>query len=180
MTASGFNVFETAIGPCGLAWAEQGIVGVQLPELDRDVTRRRLHRRFPNFHESCPPAEIQVTRDSIVALLQGQPQDLTAAVLDMRAVTPFRRAVYAAARTIARGTTLTYGALATRIGEPGSARAVGQALGCNPFPIIVPCHRVLAAGGKAGGFTAQGGVSTKLRMLALEGTNMSPQLVIAL
>lgn len=174
MTASGICVFETAIGHCGLAWAERGIVGVQLPESDREATRSRCLERFPDFSETRVPAEIRAVRDGIIALLKGRPQDLTDVVLDMHAVTPFRRKVYVAARAIARGETLTYGELAALLGTPGSARAVGQALGCNPFPIIVPCHRVLAAGGKAGGFTAQGGVSTKLRMLALEGISMAP------
>ena len=86
----------------------------------------------------------------------------------MEGVPPFHRRVYEAAREIPPGDTLSYGAIANRIGSPGSARAVGQALGRNPFAIVVPCHRVVAANGKLGGFSANGGVTTKANLLALE------------
>jgi methylated-DNA-[protein]-cysteine S-methyltransferase len=106
--------------------------------------------------------------DGIVALLGGEPADLTAVPLDMERLPAFQRAVYEIARTIPPGDTLTYGEIAARLGDPGTARAVGQALGSNPFPIVVPCHRVLAAGGRLGGFSAHGGTATKLRLLTLE------------
>jgi O-6-methylguanine DNA methyltransferase len=166
--ASGFAIFGTALGSCGIAWGERGIVGVQLPEGSEGETRTTLVRRFPDARELRPPARVRNALDGIVALLRGEPSDLSSVVLDMSAVPAFHRRVYEAAREIPRGTTLTYGELASRIGTPGAARAVGQALGRNPFVIVVPCHRVLAAGGKPGGFTARGGVATKLRLLAIE------------
>ncbi|MGH6852502.1 MAG: methylated-DNA--[protein]-cysteine S-methyltransferase, partial [Methylocella sp.] len=113
--------------------------------------------------------EVERVRDSIVAYLRGEPGDLSSVLLDMDLVPPFHRRVYAAARGIPRGATMTYGALAARAGDAGSARAVGQALARNPFALIVPCHRVVAAGGGIGGFSANGGIAAKLRLLAIEG-----------
>jgi methylated-DNA-[protein]-cysteine S-methyltransferase len=167
-SALAFALFDTPIGRCGIAWGPRGVVGVQLPERGEPETRARLRQRFPDAREAPPPAEVQRALDGIAALLRGDPCDLTAVPLDMTAVPPFHQRVYAMARSIDRGTTLSYGEIATRLGAPGSARAVGQALGRNPFAVIVPCHRVLAAGGKVGGFSATGGITTKLRMLALE------------
>ncbi len=106
--------------------------------------------------------------DGIVALLHGEAGDLSAIELDMDGVPPFHRRVYALARTIAPGETMSYGEIAAQLGAAGSARAVGQALARNPFAIVVPCHRVLAAGGKVGGFSANGGTTTKLRLLSIE------------
>jgi methylated-DNA-[protein]-cysteine S-methyltransferase len=111
---------------------------------------------------------VQLAIDNIVALLCGEPSDLSAIALDMEGLAPFHRRVYEVARTIPPGKTLPYGEVAARAGAPGAARAVGQALGHNPFPIIVPCHRVVSAGGKIGGFSAHGGTATKRRMLAIE------------
>lgn len=165
----GCALFETAIGTCGIAWGSGGVVGVQLPETGASETRRRLLRRFPDARELPPPPDVQQTTDGIVALLRGEPSDLTSAVLDMEQVPPFNRRVYEVARTIPPGSTLTYGEIAARLGERRLAREVGQALGQNPFAIVVPCHRVVAAGGKTGGFSARGGIKTKLRMLAIEG-----------
>jgi methylated-DNA-[protein]-cysteine S-methyltransferase len=165
----GFAVFETAIGACGIAWGPRGIVGVHLPEREASETRRRLSRRFPDARELPPPPDVKQAVDGIVALLRGEPADLTSVTLDMAEVPPFNRRVYEVARTIRPGSTLTYGEIATRLGDRLLARDVGQALGQNPFSIVVPCHRVVAAGGKTGGFSARGGVRTKLRMLAIEG-----------
>ena len=178
MSAVGFTLFETAIGHCGVAWSDRGIVGVQLPELGIRETRVRLQRRFPSARESAPPPNVRSARDAIVALLAGGKTDLSAIALDMEQVPPFHRRVYEAARTIPPGGTLTYGDIAAMLGEPGAARAVGQALGRNPFAIVVPCHRVLAAGGKMGGFSANGGVSTKQRLLSIEGVETRPQLAL--
>jgi methylated-DNA-[protein]-cysteine S-methyltransferase len=169
MTAYGFTLFETAIGHCGAAWGERGIVGVQLPEAGVVETRERMLHRFPTAAESAPPAEVQIALDEIIALLDGAPSDLSTIALDMHAVPPFHRRVYEFARAIPPGKTLSYGDIAAQLGARGAARAVGQALGHNPFPIVVPCHRVLAAGGRIGGFSAHGGTATKLRMLAIEG-----------
>lgn len=175
--ARGFALFETALGTCGIAWGPGGIVGVQLPEREDAEIRRRLKRRFPEARESAPPPAVQRAIDGIVALLRGEATDLTPIVLDMARVPAFDRRVYEVARTIPSGSTLTYGEIAGRLGERRMAREVGQALSQNPFAIVVPCHRVVAAGGKTGGFSARGGVKTKLRMLAIEGAtapNMLP------
>ncbi len=171
MSARGFALFETTIGPCGVAWSPRGIVGVQLPESGEPATRARLARRFPDAREATPPPEVRQAVAGISALLQGEKLDLSRVALDMEHVPPFHRRVYEAARAIPPGVTLSYGEIAARLGAPGSARAVGQALGRNPFAIVVPCHRVVAAGGRAGGFSANGGVATKLRLLAIEGAH---------
>ena len=171
MNALGFSIFETAIGACGVAWSARGIVGVQLPEAGEIHTRARLARRFPGTGERGPPAAIQAAIAAMTALLAGELENLAEVELDLDGVEPFHRQVYAIARSIPPGSTLTYGEIAARVGDPGAARAVGQALGKNPFPIVVPCHRVLAAGGKTGGFSATGGVDAKLRMLQIEGAH---------
>jgi len=173
MMASGFALFDTAIGRCGIAWGGHGVTGVQLPEAGEPETRARMLQRFPAAGEAPPPPEIEQAIERIMALLCGASSDLSAVALDMEHVPAFHRRVYEIARTIPPGMTLSYGDIAARVGAPGAARAVGQALGRNPFPIVVPCHRVLAAGGKIGGFSAQGGVITKRRMLAIEGARLN-------
>jgi methylated-DNA-[protein]-cysteine S-methyltransferase len=168
----GVALFPTPIGTCGIGWdGDAAITGVQLPEANESLTRDRLRRRCPGVREASPPPPVQEVIERIGRLLQGEPVDLAAVPLMLAAVPDFNRRVYEVARTIPPGRTLTYGEIAVRLGERSMARAVGQALGANPFPIIVPCHRVVAAGGKNGGFSATGGVRTKLRMLALEGAN---------
>jgi len=177
MTASGFALFDTAIGRCGIAWGARGICGVHLPEATPSATLRRMRLRYPEVDErasrsptggSPPPAMVLRAVDRIVTLLRGETSSLEQIALDMTFVPAFHRRVYELARTIPPGRTLSYGEVASRIGSPGAARAVGQALGKNPFAIVVPCHRVLAAGGKPGGFSASGGVDTKLKMLRIE------------
>jgi methylated-DNA-[protein]-cysteine S-methyltransferase len=168
MVAQGFALFDTAIGRCGIAWSERGVVGVQLPEARPAATRVRLLKRFPGAAEAEPPRAVAGAVEDIARLLRGEPAQLSAIELDMSAVPEFHRNVYQAARAIGPGKTLSYGELASKLGAPGLARAVGQALGRNPFAIIVPCHRVLAADGKLGSFSANGGVTTKLKLLALE------------
>jgi methylated-DNA-[protein]-cysteine S-methyltransferase len=164
-----FAFFDTAVGRCGIAWGERGIVAVLLPEKNEAAARARLARRFPEGREAEPTPEIGRTLDAIGALLAGAARNLADVALDMEGVPDFHRRVYEVARTIRPGSTLSYGEIAKRIGEPGAARDVGEALGRNPFPIVVPCHRVLAAGGKLGGFSARGGVATKLKLLDIEG-----------
>jgi methylated-DNA-[protein]-cysteine S-methyltransferase len=173
MTTPGFALFDTAIGACGIAWGERGLVGVQLPEASEARTRARMRRRFPGAPEAPPPPSVQRAIEGIVQLLQGDAIDLAAVALDMAGVPSFDRRVYEVARTIPTGATLSYGDIATRLSAPGEARAVGQALGQNPFPLVVPCHRVLGAGGKVGGFSANGGIATKLRLLSIEGARTS-------
>ena len=141
-----------------VAWGPRGIACIQLPGGNEQTTRARVLQRFPRAREAAPPSEVARARDFIVAYLHGEPGDLSSVLLDMDRVPPFHRRVYEAARSIPRGTTMTYGALAARAGAAGSARAVGQALARNPFAIVVPCHRVVAAGGRIGGFSANGGV----------------------
>ncbi len=173
--SNGFALFETAIGKCGIAWNPRGIAGVQLPEGADAKTRARMARRFPAAQESAPPADVQQALSGITALLAGNPADLSVIALDMDGQPPFHQRVYEVARSIPPGETRTYGDIAKALGLPGSARAVGQALGRNPFAIVVPCHRVLAAGSKAGGFSANGGVVTKLKMLAIESKCGDPE-----
>ncbi len=172
MSAQEFALFDTAVGYCGIAWSARGVLGVQLPELSEAATRTRLQRRYPDAREASPSGSVQETIDDIVALLDGDARDLSAVVLDMEGVPQFNQCVYAVARTISFGATLSYGEIAAQLGDRGAAREVGEALGQNPFPIIVPCHRVMAAGGKLGGFSAAGGVTTKLRLLNIEGAQV--------
>jgi methylated-DNA-[protein]-cysteine S-methyltransferase len=169
MTADGFALFATAIGSCGIAWRASGIVGTQLPEGTDAQTRARLVSRFPKAAESVPPQGIQDAIDDIVALLRGDAGDLADIPLDMDGVADFDVRVYDETRAIPPGKTLSYGEVSARLGLPGAAQAVGQALGRNPFAIIVPCHRVLAADGKMHGFSAGGGITTKRRILVIEG-----------
>jgi methylated-DNA-[protein]-cysteine S-methyltransferase len=165
---TGYAVFETAIGACGIAWGDLGLTGVWLPEANEEALRARIRRRVAGAVEAAPPTAVQRAIDDIVALLGGEPRDLLDVALDLRAIPAFHRRVYDIARHIAPGATLSYGEVAQRLGEPGAARAVGQALGRNPFPIVVPCHRVLAAHAGSGGFSAPGGVATKLKLLTIE------------
>ena len=169
MNAPGFTLFDTPIGRCALVWGGHGLLGVALPAANDAATRHRLARHFQLAREAPAPAEVEHTITRIVAVLNGMPDDLADVLIDLAGVPAFDRRVYAVARSILPGATLTYGEVALRLGEPHAARAVGQALGANPFPIVVPCHRVLAAGGKAGGFSAPGGLRTKLRLLQIEG-----------
>jgi methylated-DNA-[protein]-cysteine S-methyltransferase len=166
--AAFYTLFETSIGLCGLAWNERGVIGFQLPEDDGSRTRSRIARRFPEGCEAPPPPEIQGVIADVTALLRGEARDLSTVPLDMERVPDFDRRIYEAARTIPPGRVLTYGEIASRLGI-NNARAIGQALGRNPFAVIVPCHRVVAAGGKLGGFSANGGSMTKRRLLAIEG-----------
>jgi methylated-DNA-[protein]-cysteine S-methyltransferase len=168
MPEQGFTVFDTALGACGVAWNERGLTRVLLPDGSKEKIRSRLQRQFPRSRDADPPAHIVRGIADIVALMQGEPRDLGYVALDMSAVPDFNRKVFDIARTIPAGQTLTYGEIATRLGDKSLARDVGAALGQNPFPIVVPCHRVLAASGKTGGFSAPGGVTTKMRMLSIE------------
>jgi methylated-DNA-[protein]-cysteine S-methyltransferase len=178
MTGYCFAIFETAIGACGIVWGPRGINGVQLPMGSEAKTRSRIVQRYADLAEAEPPVEVERAIEGIVELLAGKPNDLRDVVLDLDGVPEFHRGVYDIARDIPPGKTLTYGDIAKRLGGVELSRDVGQALGRNPCPIVVPCHRVLAAGGKPGGFSANGGVVTKLKMLAIEGAvvNHTPSL----
>jgi methylated-DNA-[protein]-cysteine S-methyltransferase len=165
---TGLALFDTDIGRCGVAWGDRGLLGVQLPEATDAKTLSRLAPKAPGAREAAMPDDIRQACDAMAKLLQGEPKDLSFIAVDMEQVPAFNRSVYDIARTIAPGETLTYGDIATRLGDKLLSRAVGKALGGNPFPIVIPCHRVLAANGKTGGFSANGGVATKFRMLAIE------------
>lgn len=167
-TATGFAVFGTPIGACGIAWSENAIAGVLLPDGDAAHLRAKLRRLHPGAEEGEPPPMADEAIARIRGLLEGGRDDLADLPLDMSEVPAFHRAVYEVARAIPPGRTMTYGEVARAIGEPGASRAVGQALGHNPFAPVVPCHRVLAAENRSGGFSAAGGVSTKLKMLEIE------------
>jgi methylated-DNA-[protein]-cysteine S-methyltransferase len=172
---TGYALFDTAIGRCGLAWGDAGIKALQLPEESEQLTRERLTRHLDDLQETPPPQGIQRVIDAIVALTEGADTDLTQVPLDTAGISPYNLRLYEAIRAIPPGATRTYGEIAADLGEPGAARAVGRAMGHNPWPIIVPCHRVVAAGGKTGGFSAYGGVSTKLRLLAIEQAHRSTE-----
>ncbi len=177
MLLAGFALFDTAIGPCGVVWGPHGIRAVHLPEETEAQTRLRVLQRFPEAHETLPVLAAQQAIDQIAALLRGEPRDLRTLQLDYTGLSAFYRQVYTAARAIPVGQTSTYGALAAELGDKGAARAVGQALGRNPFAIVVPCHRVLAAGGKIGGFSANGGTITKRLLLQIERVQPAPALM---
>jgi methylated-DNA-[protein]-cysteine S-methyltransferase len=165
--AAFYALFETSIGLCGLAWNDRGVIGFQLPEDDVSRTRSRIAKRFPGIVEAPPPPHVQGIVADVTALLRGEARDLSAVPLDMEGVSEFDRRVYEIARSIPPGRVLTYGEVASRLGI-NNARAIGQSLGRNPIAVIVPCHRVVAADGRLGGFSANGGASTKRRLLAIE------------
>ncbi|MEU3275343.1 methylated-DNA--[protein]-cysteine S-methyltransferase [Saccharomonospora sp. NPDC006951] len=168
----GFAVFETVLGHCALVWCGEVVIGSQLPEATPSRAREAVRARFPDAREQAPPAAVRQAVLGVTALLRGERTDLSGVPLALDRVPPFHRRVYEVTLGIPAGSTMTYGQVATELGDPGSARAVGQALGNNPFAPIVPCHRVLAAGGKAGGFSATGGLGTKRRLLDAEGYHL--------
>jgi methylated-DNA-[protein]-cysteine S-methyltransferase len=169
----GLTLFDTAVGRCGTAWSPDALVAVQLPGVDDRATSAALVRHLPRLAPvvdvADAPTHAREAIERMVALLDGAVDDLRSIVLDLAPLAPFERAVYDATRRIDPGTTSTYGTIARDIGQPGAARAVGRALGHNPFPIVVPCHRVLTSTGGTGGFSAPGGTRTKLQILAIEG-----------
>ena len=170
MTALRYHRFDTPLGRCGIAWTDAGVARVQLPEQDDRRAVESLERRGAVPAE--PPAGIAATIHDVARHFGGDLRDFSGVALDLSGVADFARRVYAAARRVPAGRTATYGEIAAEIGAPGEARAVGQALGANPIPLIVPCHRVVAASGGIGGFSAPGGALTKTRLLALEGVGL--------
>jgi methylated-DNA-[protein]-cysteine S-methyltransferase len=168
MASTSYARFDTPIGDCAILWRGERIIGTLLPvgitERFTDVVKRRAR----DAAEAEPPPHVQQIIDDIVALLSGEARDLRDVELDMGGIGAFEGKVYAIARNIPPGETLTYGEIAKQLGDVALSRGVGQALGRNPFPIIIPCHRILAAGGKTGGFSAPGGVDTKFKILEIE------------
>lgn len=170
---SHYVVFDTAIGAIGLAWNDRGVTRLQLPAEDRGATERRMQKAARAWTGNPPQPIAQLIAD-IRRAATGRAVDFSSVAVDLTPVTdPFYRKVYDALRKIGWGETATYGELARRAGstEPEAAREVGQAMGRNPVPVIIPCHRVLASGNKIGGFSAPGGASTKEKLLALEGVH---------
>jgi len=174
--------FPTAIGGCAIAWSGARLVATHLPERNEAETKAKLAARVGGAIAADPPATIAAAIDAITALLAGEAVDLSFIECDFGALDPFNIRVYEITRAIPPGETLTYGEIAKRLGNKLLAQAVGHALGRNPFPIIVPCHRVLGANGRLTGFSANGGVETKLRMLEIEGARIgeAPSLFDAL
>ena len=169
-------MFDTALSTCGVVWSRAGISGVQLPEADRAATDRRLRRRFPAALLTAElPIDVASAVSAMTRLLATGDVDLGFVTIDVAEASEFHRKVWDVSRGIPPGSTMTYGEVAVAVGEPGAARAVGQAMGFNPCPIIVPCHRVVAADGRPGGFSAGGGAVTKMKMLAIEGASIAAQ-----
>jgi methylated-DNA-[protein]-cysteine S-methyltransferase len=173
MTPERFFIFETAGGHCGIAWNHVGITCLRLPAPSRDMAERIMQRHAPDAEPVAPASRVAETVGAVQRYFEGTPTDFSTVVLDLSDESELFRRIYAAARAIGWGRTTTYGALAKEIGAgPEAARAVGQAMAKNPVGLIIPCHRVLAAGSQLGGFSAPGGSSSKLRMLALEGVQV--------
>jgi len=169
MAGRAYSIFDTGIGRCGIAWGENGIVGVQLPEAREIETRKRLYHLYPDAREMRPPLNVQPAIAGIVALLRGENGDFSDVTLDMRGIHVFNQRVYQITRVIPRGETRTYGEIAARLGAPSAVNSVAQAIARNPFVIIVPCHRALEAGGYADKISPHGGVISKRRLLSIEG-----------
>ena len=173
MAGCGYTIFDTAVGRCGIAWGDSGIVGVQLPEEREIETRRRMLRQYPDARELAPPPNVEMAIEGIATLLRGEGANLSEVALDMNGIHAFNARVYAFARTIPRGETRSYGEVATSLRASGAAHSVAQAISRNPFTIVVPCHRVLEAGGYADRISPHGGTISKRRLLSIEGANMT-------
>ena len=177
--AQTYHIFETAGGYCGIAWNDIGITRFQLPAQSADATERNVLRRVPGADPGAPTLAISAVITAVRRYFDGEVIDFSDVALDLDSQDEFFRQIYHALRRVGWGHTTTYGSLAKELGAgPQAARDVGQAMAQNPVPLIIPCHRVLAAGGKPGGFSANGGVTTKLKMLAIEGAvvNHTPNL----
>ncbi|MCP1836682.1 methylated-DNA-[protein]-cysteine S-methyltransferase [Bradyrhizobium sp. USDA 4524] len=169
MAGRGYTIFDTAIGRCGIAWGELGVAGVQLPELREIETRKRLFKLYPDAREMRPPEEVAVAIEGIAATLRGGIGDLAGVALDMSGIPAFNARVYQFVRTIPRGETRTYDEVASALRASGAVYSVAQALGRNPFMVMVPCHRVLEAGNYADRISPNGGSISKRRLLSIEG-----------
>jgi methylated-DNA-[protein]-cysteine S-methyltransferase len=170
-----YCLVATDFGPVGLAWTARGLIGLQLPEPDGAISLARLLRRR-EAAETEAPKWLQPTVNRLQRYFTGAQVDLSHSPIDFDGVPAFFRLLYFEMLEIGWGETVSYGELARRVGSPGAARAVGQAMSHNAIPVIIPCHRVLASGQRSGGFSASGGVGTKLRLLELEGVRLgTPQ-----
>ena len=171
MAGRGYTIFDTAIGRCGIAWGDIGIIGVQLPEVRELDTRKRLFHLYPEARELRPPVNVEAAIEGIAMLLRGGVSDLSDVTLDMTGIPAFNQRVYAFARSIPRGESRTYADVASALRASGATHSVAQAIARNPFMIIVPCHRVLEAGHYADKISPNGGVISKRRLLSIEGTH---------
>jgi methylated-DNA-[protein]-cysteine S-methyltransferase len=169
-----YHLFETKLGWCGIAWSDDGISRFRLPDPDREAAERQIRAKG---EPQEPPPHIAAVVAQATRYFAGERIDFSDIGLDLAGVEPFRRAIYDTLRTVGFGKTVTYGELAKRAGAPGptAAQEVGVAMARNPVPLIIPCHRVLAAGGKLGGFSAPGRTEAKERMLTLEGVYINNQ-----
>jgi methylated-DNA-[protein]-cysteine S-methyltransferase len=173
--AHSYLIFETAAGFCGIAWNSIGVTRFQLPTRSPEATKRILLRRAPGAKPGAPTPEVAEAIAAVKRYFEGEQMDFSGVRLDLGGQDPFFERIYQAARRVEWGHTTTYGALAKELGAgPEAARDVGVAMARNPVALIIPCHRVLAAGGKVGGFSAPGGSAAKKRMLALEGVRLDP------
>jgi len=168
MAGRGSSVFDTGVGRCGIVWSDAGVVGVQLPEARELETRRRLFQLYPDAREMRAPLNVEIAIEGMVALLRGQPADLSDVALDFSDIHHFNRRVYEIARGIPWGETRTYGEIAVQMRASGASHSVAQAIGKNPFMLIVPCHRVLETGHYADKISAHGGAISKRRLLSIE------------
>jgi methylated-DNA-[protein]-cysteine S-methyltransferase len=171
MAGRGYTIFDTGIGRCGIAWSHIGVAGVQLPEAREIETRKRLFQLYPDARDMRPPVTVEIAIEGIVALLRGEPSDLSDTALDMTGIHAFNARVYEITRSIPRGETRTYAEIATVMRASGAVHSVAQAIARNPFMIIVPCHRVLEAGGYADKISPNGGAISKRRLLSIEGAH---------
>jgi methylated-DNA-[protein]-cysteine S-methyltransferase len=175
MAQFSYTLFDAALGCCAVAWGEHGLRAVQLPEVDAATARARLLRFVPGAVEAAPAALAQQTIGGVTALLKGERVDLTALPLDLRGIPDLHARIYDIVRRIRCGSTLSYGQVAEQLGDRQLARAVGQAMARNRFAPVVPCHRVLGANGQPGGFSARGGLRTKLQLLTIERARLSAE-----
>jgi methylated-DNA-[protein]-cysteine S-methyltransferase len=170
-----YCVFETAMGFCAIAWSEAGVVRFQLPTKSAEAADRLMRRHVFGAQKGAPTEDIAAVVAAAKRYFDGEEIDFSHVRLDLAGCNPFFAEMYAALRRVGWGRTTTYGALAKEVSAPReAARDVGEAMAKNPAPLIIPCHRVLAAGGKIGGFSAPGGSKTKMRMLELEGVRVGP------
>lgn len=172
--STGHRVFETALGFVGIAWSDAGLTRLCLFQSDPAAVERRLEKLGAAANDGAVPDWIEALVRDIRAYAGGEDVDFSGVPVDLSGVDDFQLAIYAAARKLAFGETTTYGELAKRAGHAGLPRETGQALGANPVPLVIPCHRITAAGGKIGGFSAPGGSATKEKMLRLEGVQVGP------
>jgi len=176
MTVQHYHIFETTLGFCAIAWSDKGISRFRLPEANAEATEQSLLRRLPDATPATPPLAIAAAVAAAQRYFCGEKTDFSAVPVDLGKQTELFEKIYAAARQLGYGETTTYGEMAKRFGDDWEiAREVGQAMAKNPIPLIIPCHRVLAAGGKVGGFSAPGGAATKVKMLELEGVYLAPK-----